>query len=208
MVDGDAAVHALGAMVANDHHRAIRRQERDDLAKPGIQPDVVVANSPDKWAGRIVFRVQRVVEAPEAVVDAIGGDLDIHEEVPWLRGHQVSDDLQVLFRDLVDLTQQRGLVLSAEVGDIHPVVADQALDLRLQGWRPCVWSVGVGREKARDQMAVDRTDGIRLGHSDDDAFPAGPAEGVPDAIDPDIGAIGDAGAEVAAVGPVAKAIDS
>lgn len=161
MIYSNAAVHPFGAMVADSHDRAIRRQRRDDLAKPGIKPDVIVTNGDQ----RIVF-------------GRCNGSWK--RQKPWWmrsvaistymkKSHgfvvlQVPDDLQVLFGDVIDAAQQGGLVFGAEVRDIHPVVADRALDLQASAPAAMCIDVGVG-VKAGNEMPINRPDGIGLRHA-------------------------------------------
>ena len=82
LVDADAAVHPLRAVVRDDEHRRVVVREPQQARDLRVEPLVVVEHRVLVGIARLEQPVLGVGEAPEAVVDAVGAHLDHEEQVP------------------------------------------------------------------------------------------------------------------------------
>ena len=210
LVDADAAVHALRAVIRDDEHRRlVVREPQEARASFGVEPPVVVEH-------RVLVRIAGleqpmlgVGEAPEAVVDAVGAHLDHEEEIPGPGLEQVLCEAEPLLGHLLDLVEQAILVVGAEVLDVDEIVADDLLDLVLQLRRVRVPArPRVRGQEAGDERSVDAAGRIGLGHAEHDHVALLRREDVPDARHPHGAGVGEDELVVRVVAPVAEAVEA
>src|SRR5579884_783662 len=72
LVEAEAAVHALGAVIGDDQDARLRLQQAEEVADVLIQGDIVVPDGVLKGVARLVFGVLPVEVPPEAMMDAVG----------------------------------------------------------------------------------------------------------------------------------------
>ena len=168
LVDADAAVHALAAVVGDDEHGRVVVRVGKDAAHELVDVLVVLED-------RVLVRVPgdelavlRVHQLPEAVVHAVDAHLDHGEELPRLRLEQVLGQLEAPVGHLVDLAQQVVLVVGAEVAHVEVVLADRLLDLALEHRREGVRALDPRRQEAADHDAVERARGVGARNAEDD----------------------------------------
>ena len=182
LVHADAAEHRLGAVVGDHHQRGVLPQPLDQRADLGVEVAVVVAERLLVGRAGHVVGVAVVVVAPEPVVQAVGAHLDHHEEVPGARVAQVPGQLEPALRHLIDVAQDPVLLVGAEVGHVHHVLADDLLDLVAQLLGVGVLRVGRRRQKAADHLAVHPARRKRLGNAQHHHVLADARQDVPDAV--------------------------
>ena len=90
-----------------------------------------------------------IVVFPETVVHPVDADFDELEIIPFERGHQVPDHLEVLPRHVVNLIAEPFLVVGAEALYVHRILAHQTVDLLPHAGRVgVIVSLGVGGHEA------------------------------------------------------------
>ncbi len=181
LVEAEAAVHLLGAVVGDDQHQRVGRAEGEQLGQLGIHVAVVVADRVLEGVPCLVLVVCRVHVAPEAVVDAVDAHLDQHEEIPGARAEEVLGEPEVLVGLVVDALEEPRLVRGAEVLDVEHVAPGHLLDLGLERRRVGVLAPGRGREEAAHHLAVHRRRRVGLRHAEHDRVQAGLPEPIPEA---------------------------
>src|SRR5579885_3190303 len=174
LVDANAAIHLLGAMIGDDEDGGVfqvhQLQNLPDLA---INVAVVVVNAVVQAGIDLVPVVRRVVELPQAVMNAVGSHLHEHEEIPVLLHEPAFDQLEAFFGHGVNLAQQVILVLGAKIRHVDQVIAHDGLDLPHSGSRIGVGFIRIFRgrgEEAADLNAVHRLRGVGLRHANGDDF--------------------------------------
>ena len=133
LVDADATVHPLRAVVGDDKHRRLVVGEPQQAGDLGVEPPVVIEHRVLVGIARLEQPVLQVGEPPEAMVDAVGAHLDHEEQVPGPRLEQILRQSEPLLGHLLDLVEQAVLVVGAEVLDVDEIVADDLLDLLSSG---------------------------------------------------------------------------
>ena len=134
--------------------------------------------------------------------------LDHREQLPRPRLEQVLGEREAAVGHLVELLEQPGLVLRAEVLHVEHVLADDVGHLVLEARRVRVRALDRRREEARDQRAAQRPRRVRAGDADDDRGAARPPDEIPEPRRLDGAAVGDEPPVVRVVGAVAKAVDA
>src|SRR5437762_10210232 len=181
LVEADAPIHLLRAVIGDDEHQRLGRAEGEHLAELPIDVTVVVENGGFEGVTRFVLVVGRIHVAPEPMVDAVDTHLDQHEEVPAPGTEHVLRQPEVLVGLLVDAPQEGFLVRRPEVLDVEDIASRHALDLRLESGRMGVGALGRRGEKAGDHLSMDGRGRVRLRHPQDDAVQSGFPEPVPEA---------------------------
>ena len=208
LVDADAAVHALRAVVGDDEDRRVVVGVLEQAADQPVDVAVVVEDRVLVRAARDVLAVLRVHVLPEAVVHPVVAHLDHREQLPGLRREQVLGEREAPVGHLVDLAEEVLLVLRAKVLDVEHVLADDLLDLAPQHRRVRVLRLRRRRQEAGDHDAVERPRRERAGHAEDDRALAVARRVVPQARLLDRRAVGDEHLVVRVVGAVAEAVDA
>ena len=148
LVDAEAAVEPLGAVVRGHEADGVVAEQLERLADLVVEIVVVVRDGRFQRMPGLVQPVLGVVVLPEPVVKPVDADLDELEVVPLDRRHEVADHLEVLARHVVDLVQQPALVVGAKAFDVHRIRTDEPLDVLLHRRRiGVVVRVGVGVRK-------------------------------------------------------------
>ena len=208
LVDAQAALHRLAAMVRDHQHHRLGRHQVQQPADQPVDMDVVVVDRVLEAVARLVAGVPRVHVAPVTVMDPVHAHVHEHEVVVALAGQEPARDVEVLVGEGVDVAEDLVLVVRAEVRHVDQELAgDPALDLRPQRGREGELAAVVGREEAADNVAVDRLDRIGLRHADGRHPPAVGAEVVPHSWMADVERGGDAQPLVRAIQAVAEAVD-
>ncbi len=210
LIDGEAAVEGLCAVVGDEKEDSIVVEDFEDFADLFVEPEIVVGDDLLVGVAGDVVDVARVEVVPEAVVDAVHADVDEVEVVPVLVFEEVMDDFPLLATHFEYLFFEALLVVGAEVGDVDGIVTAGDLDdlgFQLGGMGELVFG-GVGSEEAADADAVDLARGEVGRDADDDGLFAFAGEVVPDGHGLDGGGVGELEISVAVVSAVAKAVDA
>ena len=207
LVDADAALHPLGAVIRDDQHDRLLVGVLEQAGDQPIEVAQVVEDRVGVGPVRLVAVVELVQVLPEAVVHAVEPDLDEREQLPRLRLEQVLGEPEALVGHLVDLPQQVVLVLGAEVRAVEEVLAHDLLDLAGEQRRVREAALARRRQEAADHDAVQRPRRVRARHADHDRRLSVARCHVPEARRVNRRAVGDDEVVVRVVGAVPEAVD-
>ena len=122
-VEGDAADHALDAVIADDHHPRVVGNVLHNFAQRAVDVAVVILHAVLQLRIEFVARMFFVEVFPEAVMDAVGAHLDHHEKIPRLVLQQPFRVGGVVVGHLEDAFEQADFVVGAEVFDVGNVLS-------------------------------------------------------------------------------------
>ncbi len=171
--------------------------------------DIVIADGVLILVAWLMLGVSSVVIFPHPVVNPIHPHIHEHKKVPGLLLYQIAHDFELLLAHGVNLLEQEILVLGSELTYVNVILvaAQHSVNLVAQLIGVSVLLLHRGGEKAGDEVAVDRPDGIGLRHADDDDLLSSLAQIIPNELFLHRRAGSDGHLVIGIVGPVAETIE-